>query len=110
MLGGFQKVENSVIVGTTDNTGNGGDIKILKDGKWVWEHNDVSFPKPSNPSQEQIGIYINAEGPSHFENVEFRNFKTDEYNTKAGIKFRDDYNFHNGATTSNLCKGSFFQL
>ena len=46
------------------------------------------------------GIYINAEGPTHIHNVTFRGFSGNTEVKYCGIRFKDDFSFGMGASSS----------
>ena len=104
MLGGYQRISDSIIVGESGNIGDGDDImKIWNNDteKWQWVRAHRSLPNPSNPYQTISGVNIRAEGPSHLDNIEFYGFERNDYREGAAIQWADDYPFHNGATTSS---------
>lgn len=101
MLGGYQAIKDSKIIGQSVNTGSGQMIKkFTESGQRYFEFYDISVPNPSNPSSSIYGVLIDAQGPSHLENIDFINFEDNELRNCTAIKWRGNYRFQNGATTS----------
>lgn len=76
-------------------------MKVLSDdGSEIWVSSDRSVAWPWGTNHNLIGVNIDAEGPSHLDNVKFFGFKHTEHRWAAAIHWEDAYKFHNGATTS----------
>ena len=58
---------------------------------------------PNHLDTYLTGIYLNSEGPMHIHNVEFKDFKTNEFRPACGIQFKDDFRL--GMGPSSTVKG-----
>ena len=85
--------------------GHGDRIRINHDdGSFShWSRSPRSCPHPWQPTNAVYGVEIDAEGPSHLEDVRFVDFKHDGERKAAAIFWHEEYMFHNGATTSAKC-------
>ena len=79
MLGGYQRLSNSTIIGDSINRGHQGFVQYRKDGKWVREARENTLPIPHRPDFRTAGIAIHAEGPSHLENIKFLGFRHNQF-------------------------------
>ena len=93
MLGGYQRIKDSTIIGDTPNTGVPEQIRVNDPdtgaSHWVWS--DKSVPWKWSANDHVAGVNIDAEGPSHFENVRFLNFKSTDIRRASGIFWRNGY-------------------
>ena len=99
MLGGYQRIRDSIIVGESDNLGEPTRNKIATNPN-QFDTSIRGYPLPNSATTPIIGIKINAEGPTHIENVKFSNFLHNHVRKASAIAWNDNYPFHNGATTS----------
>ena len=65
-----------------------------------WGRSERSLPNLWDPNKPLYGVEIDAEGPSHLEDVRFLNYMTTSTRVAAAIFWHEEYMFHNGATTS----------
>jgi hypothetical protein len=74
---------------------------VLNDlGKWEWVWSDRSHPNPRDPSLDQAGIGIRAEGPMHLRDITFKNFNTLNGARKScGIRFEKKFHFLMGTNS-----------
>ncbi len=100
MFDGYQLLADSKFVGNSPNLGIGGTVKFKEDGKKIHKWFDRSHPTGS--AEDFIdGLKINAEGPLHLRNVEFKDFY-DEFKEaqSCNIRFSEEFRFLMGATSS----------
>ena len=93
MLGGYQRIRDTTIIGDTPNTGMPEQINV-KDpdtGKTQWVWSERSYPWKWSANDPAVGVLIDAEGPSHLENVRFLNFKSTNIRRAAAIEWRNGY-------------------
>ena len=57
--------------------------------EWVWS--ERSYPWKWEANSATVGIMIDAEGPSHFQNVRFLDFKSNDVRRAAAIQWHDGY-------------------
>ena len=93
MLGGYQRIRDSTIIGDTPNTGMPERISVKNEetGKAQWIWSEKSYPWKWSPNDPVVGVLIDAEGPSHLESVRFLNFKSTDIRRAAGIEWRNGY-------------------
>ena len=93
MLGGYQRIRDSTIIGDTPNTGMPEwiNVKNQDTGKPQWVWSEKSHPWRWSAHDPVSGVVIDAEGPSHLESVRFLNFKSTDIRRSAGIVWRNGY-------------------
>ena len=63
--------------------------KDTGESQWVWS--ERSYPWMWSANDPAAGVLIDAEGPSHLENVRFLNFKSNDIRRAAAIEWRNGY-------------------
>ncbi len=100
MFDGYQLLANSKFIGNSPNLGAGGFVKFKEGGKTINKWFDRSHP--TGKSWDFIdGLKVNAEGPVHVRNVEFRDFYNEFTEMQScNIRFNEEFRFLMGATSS----------
>ena len=85
MLGGYQRLSNSTIIGESANLGNDGYYKYKDEsGAWVTGVSERTIPIPTKPFNRVVGVEISAEGPTHLENIQFLGFRHNDLRKVRG--------------------------
>lgn len=100
MIDGYQLLQDTLILGQTPNKGSGGKIKIRnEEGRWVWIDSDRSYAVANRAGADQVGVYVNSEGPLHLKGLTIK-MKTDNIRRACAIKFHDKFRFGMGPKSS----------
>ena len=106
ILGGYQRVSNSTIIGESSNKG--GTHTYIADLKRSIGFANIiffapcsglarpikgvpverSFPNPKRPNQVIQGIKFNSEGPSHLDGVDFRDFRHNQFRRATALLWK----------------------
>ena len=69
-----------------------------------------SYPNPRMIPKNTVGVKVHNEGPLHLHNVEFKNFGDDEAQRGCAIKFKDNFRFGMGSSSSVKGNNTAFLL
>ena len=59
-----------------------------------------SYPNPRMIPKNTVGVKVHNEGPLHLHGIVFKNFGDDEVQKGCAIKFRDNFEFGMGSSSS----------